>query len=60
MREWNGTGHHQLQWGARKSLVQHRKNMCRDLELCLDLLYCSATPLKSDFSLNIVWKGKLT
>ena len=28
--------------------------------LCLDLIYCFAFPIKSYFSLNMVWKGRLT
>ena len=36
------------------------KNRCRALELCLHLLYCFALHLKPYFSLNIVWKGRLT
>ena len=28
-------------------------------DLCLELLYCFALPLKSDWRINVVWEGKL-
>ena len=37
-----------------------KKTDAEPSHLCLDLLYCFAFPIKSYFSLNMVWKGRLT